>query len=98
MTATAPAEARTLARAAVGYFGLNGLLIGAWAAALAGLRARVGTDGQGVAVALIACGFAAIVAMQVGGRYADRHGVNLPCQLGGASMVVACGVLAWAPS
>lgn len=98
MTAPAPAQPRALAQAAIGYFGVNGLMIGVWAAALAGLRARVGTDDQGVAVVLIACGLAAVVAMQVGGRYADRFGASVPCQVAGAVMVVACGVLAWAPS
>ncbi|QHC02276.1 MFS transporter [Epidermidibacterium keratini] len=73
-------------------------MVGTWAASLAGLRQRVATNDQGVAIALIACGLAAIVTMQIGGRYADRYGAMLPCQVGGAVMVVASGVLGWAPS
>ena len=69
-------SARTSAPAVVNLFTYNGLVIGTWAASLAALRERLGLDAAGIAIMLVAAGVAAITAMQVGGRLADRFGAR----------------------
>lgn len=67
-------SARTSAPAVVNLFTFNGLVIGTWAASLAALRERLGLDAASIAIMLVVAGVAAITAMQVGGRLADRFG------------------------
>jgi len=74
---SAPAvSAPTSAPAVVNLFSYNGLVIGVYAASLAALSERLDMDAATIAVLLVAAGVAAITAMQVGGRLADRIGAR----------------------
>lgn len=66
----------TAVRATVLLFCYNGLVIGAWAASLPGLRERLGLDSTSISVLLVALGVCAIVGMQVGGRCSDAFGAR----------------------
>jgi MFS family permease len=88
-------------RAVVGVlaaFALNGALMGAWGAALPGLRDRFDTDARGLAVLLVVSGLAAIVAMQAAGHWSDRSGARVPVLVAAPIMAVGLTVVAFAPT
>lgn len=88
-------------RAVVGVlaaFALNGTLVGAWGASMPGLRDRFDTDARGLALLLVSAGLAAVVTMQLGGRWADRVGARVPTVAGVPLMALGLTVLGLAPS
>lgn len=104
MPTTAPSttfssdQSHALIRAVLGIFGVNGIMMGAWGGSMPGLRERVHTDASGIGVLLLLSGASAIVAMQVGGRIADRSTPRLPALVSGVMMALGLLVFAVAPN
>ncbi|MCL1837899.1 MAG: MFS transporter [Propionibacteriaceae bacterium] len=83
---------------AVVLFGYNGIAIGSYAGALATFHAHFGLEPLRVSVLFIAAGIAAITAMQVGGRLADRYGVRQVALLSVIPQLGAALAFAFVPS
>ncbi len=66
----------TSVAAVVTLFGYNGLVVGAYAAAIPTLQARFQLSPGWLSVLFIATGLAAITSMQIAGRLADRFGAR----------------------
>lgn len=97
-TSFTPAQSRTLIRAVLGIFGVNGIMVGAWGGALPGLRERVHTDASGIGMLLLLAGASAIVSMQIGGRISDRHTPRLPALASGVTLALGLLLAAMAPN
>lgn len=79
-------------------FACNGLIIGVWAASLAGLRERLDATSSLIAVALVVLGVCAIAGMQVGGRLADALGARRVALAAIPLLLLGIGVVGLAPS
>ena len=98
-TSTRPAlDGPTAVPATVLLFGYNGLVIGTWAASLAGLRERLGLDSTGIAILLVITGLCAITGMQIGGRLSDAHGARRVCLAAVPFLVVGIAVVGLTPA
>ncbi|MCW2868402.1 MAG: transporter [Marmoricola sp.] len=83
--------------AVAALFALNGLVVGTFGGSLPGLRDHLGLGSGHVVGVLVTAGIAAVLAMNLSGPLADRHGARLPTLLGGATMVLATVVMGAAP-
>jgi len=79
---------RTAVIAVAGLFGVNGMLLGGYGGSLPALRARLELDSTAIAILLFVAGLAAIAAMQLGGRLADRVGAR-PVSLFALPLIIA---------
>lgn len=79
---------RTAVIAVAGLFGVNGMLLGGYGGSLPSLRARLELDSTAIAILLFVAGLAAIAAMQLGGRLADRVGAR-PVSLFALPLIIA---------
>ncbi|GAB3652623.1 MFS transporter [Nocardioides korecus] len=84
--------------AVAGLFALNGLVVGTFGGSLPGLRQHLGLGAGHIVGVLVTAGIAAVVAMNLSGPVADRHGARLPTLVGGATMVLAAVVMGAAPA
>ena len=83
--------------AVAALFALNGLVVGTFGGSLPGLREHLDLGSGHVVGVLVTAGIAAVLAMNLSGPLADRHGARLPTLLGGATMVLATVVMGAAP-
>lgn len=79
-------------------FAMNGVVIGGYAGVLPALRTRLGVDAGTIAVLLFSVGVAAVLAMQVAGRLADRVGARRVVLTAMPLMAAGAVVLGLAPS
>ncbi|WP_425310101.1 MFS transporter [Ammonicoccus fulvus] len=86
------------ARCAGAMFATNGLVIGAYAASLPLLRARLGLSEVQLPVLLLCVGVFAIAAMQIAGRLVDRVGARPVVLVGFPALAVAALILGLTPS
>lgn len=99
MTPSRPTlDGPTAVPATILLFGYNGLVIGTWAASLAGIRARLDLSSAQISAVLVVIGVCAITGMQVGGRLADSRGARRVCLAAVPALVVAIAVIAVAPN
>lgn len=97
-TSTRPAlDGPTAVPATVLLFGYNGLVIGTWAASLAGLRERLGLDSTGIAILLVVTGLCAITGMQIGGRLSDARGARRVCLAAVPFLIVGLAIVGLTP-
>ena len=76
-------------------FAMNGVVIGGYAGVLPALRSRLGVDAGTIAVLLFSVGVAAVLAMQVAGRLADRIGARRVVLAAMPLMAAGAVVLVW---
>ncbi|WP_168583090.1 MFS transporter [Gephyromycinifex aptenodytis] len=91
-------DGSTAVPATATLFASNGLVIGVWAASLAGLRERLDLSSSLVASALVVLGVSAIVGMQVGGRLADALGARRVALAALPTLLVGIAVIGLAAS
>lgn len=90
--------ARPAAVAVAALFGLNGLQVGVFGGSLPSLRDRLGVGAGGVSLMLLTFAAFAVLSMQVGGRLADRIGARTVALVTLPTLIVAIGLLSFAPS
>lgn len=94
-------SSRKAVAAVVLLFCYNGVIIGAYAAAIPVLQARFSLTPQALSVVLITMGVAAITSMQISGRLSDRLGARrvslamIPLLLVGAAVIGQAGSMVW---
>lgn len=97
-----PPQTGLAGRAAVisvaGLFGVNGMLLGGYGGSLPALRSKLALDSTAIAIMLFVAGLAAITAMQLGGRMADRVGARPVALIGLPVIIAGCLVVGFAPT
>ena len=79
-------------------FVADGFGYGAVGALTPALREQLHTDALGIGALLMVLGLAAIVGINLGGRYSDTHGALRPMQAGTLAMGIGLLLLAWTGS
>jgi len=91
-------DSPTAVVAVVVLFAYNGLIFGTYAAAISTLKQRLGLSPIQLAALFIVTGIAAVSAMQVSGRLADRFGARRLCLIGLLPLMAAGVGYGLAPS